>query len=215
MEDIYGIWNTFWGNYTVSNIHYALVLGMYALWHLQCSISGPMHHPSSPCGAQNSQSFRMWCITTLVPGGDKGVRLKSNSLKMWVYAEMWGRVLYCLSRFILIVACCKSISHNRRWKYFSTLHSPAIKRFLNVCITIYEFFDMWLLGGTNSYFMSMVAIVRFKAVDALLYMKWKPFWIIWISKSLVKDVKDLIIYLSLLFFIAAFRTVLQPHTYIT
>ena len=73
------------------------------------------------------------------------------------------------------------------------MHSPAIKLFLNVCIALSELFSMWLLGGTNWYLMFIVSIVRFKAVDASLYMKWKPGSIHWLYKSSVKYVKALII----------------------
>ena len=54
------------------------------------------------------------------------------------------------------------------------MNSPAIKWFLNVCIALSVLFALWLLGGTNWYLMFMVVIVSFKAVDASLYMKWKP-----------------------------------------
>ena len=128
---------------------------------------------------------------------------------------MWGRVLDYLSRFILVVACCKILSHNLRSKYLSTLHSPDIKWFLNVCIAFYSLFSMWLLGETIWYLIFMVIIVSFKAVDAPLSMKWKPGWIPLLFKSLVKDMKNLIISFSLLFFISVVRILLQSYTYIT
>ena len=78
-------------------------------------------------------------------------------------------------------------------KFLTKLHSPAIKWFLKVCITISTLFVLWLLGGTNWYLMFLVVIVRFKAVDASLSMKWKPRRIPQIFKSSVKDVKALII----------------------
>ena len=45
-------------------------------------IAGTMHQPFSPCGDRDVQLFGLLCRTTLVPDGDKGVRLKSNSPKM-------------------------------------------------------------------------------------------------------------------------------------
>ena len=63
--------------------------------------------------------------------------------------------------------------------------------------------------------MFMFGIVIFKAVDALLSMKWKPGLITWLLKSSVNDVKALIISLSLLFFVAVVRMALQSYTYIT
>ena len=62
--------------------------------------------------------------------------------------------------------------------------------------------------------MFIVIIVRFKAVDDSLSMKWKPGWINRLLKLFVKDAKALIIYLSLLFFIAVVRMELQSYTYI-
>ena len=100
-------------------------------------------------------------------------------------------------------------------KILSTLHIPAINWFLKVCIYLSALFAMCLLGGTNCYLLFMVDIVIFKAVDALLFMKWKPGWIPRIFKSTVKDVKYLIISLSLPLLIALFSMALQSYTYIT
>ena len=61
----------------------------------------------------------------------------------------------------------------------------------------------------------MVFIVSFKAVDNLLSMKWKPGWIPQTFKSSVKDVKALIISVSLLFFIAVVRMSLESYPYMT
>ena len=41
----------------MSDILSTLVLGMYALWDLYCSISGTMYPPSSPCGFHDALSF--------------------------------------------------------------------------------------------------------------------------------------------------------------
>ena len=95
------------------------------------------------------------------------------------------------------------------------LHSPAIKWFLDVCIYLSELFALWLLGGNNWYLVFMVSVVIFKAVDALLPMKWKPGWVTRIFKSSFKDVKYLIISLSLIFFVAVVRMVSQSYTYLT
>ena len=54
-----------------------------------------------------------------------------------------------------------------------------------------------------------------KSVDASLSMKWKPGLIPRRFKSSVNDVKDIIIYLSILFFIAVVSMALQYYTYIT
>ena len=95
------------------------------------------------------------------------------------------------------------------------LHNTAMNWFLNVCIALSVLFALWLLGRTNWYLMFTFVIVSFKAVYALLSMQWKPGWIPRLFKYLVKDVKDLIISLSLLFFITVVRMELQSYKYIT
>ena len=60
---------------TVSEIRCALILWMYTLWHLSCSMAGLMYQPRSPCGAYHFLSFRILWITTLFPGGDSSVWL--------------------------------------------------------------------------------------------------------------------------------------------
>ena len=95
------------------------------------------------------------------------------------------------------------------------MHSPALKWFLKVCISLPALFALWLLGGTNWYLMFMVFTVRFKVVDALLSMKWKPGWIRRIFKSSDKDLKSHIVSLLILFFIAVVRMALQSYKHIT
>ena len=128
---------------------------------------------------------------------------------------MQGRVLDCLRIFILIVEFYESLSHNWRRKSLYTLHSPAMKWFLNVWISLSELFALWILVWTNWYLMFMEVIVIFKYVYASLSMKWKPGLIPRLLKSSVNSVKAFIIYLSLLFFIALVRMALQSQTYIT
>ena len=57
MEDIFGIFNRFGENCTVSDILSNIVLGVYSLWHLGCYIAVPMYQPSSPYGAHDARSF--------------------------------------------------------------------------------------------------------------------------------------------------------------
>ena len=95
------------------------------------------------------------------------------------------------------------------------LHSPAKKWFLKKNIALFVLFPLWLLGRTNWYLTFLVVIFSFKAVDDSLSMKWNPGWIPRLFKSSVKDVKALIISLSLLFFIDVVSMKLQSYTYIT
>ena len=57
MEDIFGMLNCFGGNSNVSDILSDIVLGMYALWHIQCYIDGLMYHTHYRCGAHDALSF--------------------------------------------------------------------------------------------------------------------------------------------------------------
>ena len=84
MEDICGTFNCFGENCTLSDILSVLVLGIYVLWHIYCSMNGPMYQQSYTCIAHDDQSFGILCITIIVPGGANDMRLQSNSLNMWV-----------------------------------------------------------------------------------------------------------------------------------
>ena len=55
MEDICGVLDFSGENSTVSDILSTLVLGIYVLWYLYCSIYGPMYQPYSPCGAHDAR----------------------------------------------------------------------------------------------------------------------------------------------------------------
>ena len=95
--------------------------------------------------------------------------------------------------------------------YTSYSHYEVVLECFNRSLCI---FSLWLLGGTNWYLVFMVVIFIFKAVDTLLFMKWKPGLIPQIFKSSVIDVKALIVSLSILFIIDIVRMVLQSYTYI-
>ena len=67
-------------------------------------------------------------------GGARGVALKSNSPKRYVYAEIFGLHLEPLSIFKVIMACSRSLSHRDSGKFGSTNAKPILKCCLNVCI---------------------------------------------------------------------------------
>ena len=67
--------NFFGEKSTVSDILSTIVLGIYDVWNLQCSISGPMYQASSPRGDHDALQFGLLLITMLVPGGDNDVQL--------------------------------------------------------------------------------------------------------------------------------------------
>ena len=116
-----------------------------------------------------------------------------------------------LDWFLPVVIGCPIIED----VFLSTLHIPAMKWFLNVLIALSTLSALWLLGGTNCYLMFMVVIFSCKAVDASFSMKWKAGLIPQMFKYFVNDVKDLIIFLSLLLLISVGRILLHSCTYIT
>ena len=75
MEDICGILNVFGENSTVSDILSDLLLGVYALWYLYCSITVPMYQTYSPCSAHYARSFGLLWMTICIPGGYNVVQL--------------------------------------------------------------------------------------------------------------------------------------------
>ena len=76
MEDIFVMLNYFGENSTASDILSGIVLGMYVLWHLYCSIAGMMYQLYSTFGAHDTRSFGILLLTTPVPGRANGVWLK-------------------------------------------------------------------------------------------------------------------------------------------
>ena len=135
----------------------------------------------------------------------KGLAVCGCSKILQIYVcKLIGWILYYRSRLRLIVACCSNMYHNWSWKFSYTLHSNAMKWFLNVWIDLSTLLALWLLGGTNWQLISMVVITIFNAVDALLSMKWNHVFIPRLFKSVVNHRKYLIISLSLLFFVTVF-----------
>jgi hypothetical protein len=74
-------------------------------------VAGTTYHASSPLGVHDLRAFDLTCATTLVPGGAKGVRLKSNCPNSWVAAAIVGLMRDMRMRFKVSVACGKSSHH--------------------------------------------------------------------------------------------------------
>jgi hypothetical protein len=64
---------------------------------------------------------------TRVPGGARGVRLKSKCPFNWAYADMRGFIRDFRRRLIVMVAWGNSLSHSFMGKVGSTEQSPAMK----------------------------------------------------------------------------------------
>ena len=95
-------------------------------------MAGPMHQPSFPCGAQLSRVAGSSHVSALVPGGARGVSLKSKSPNESAWADFRGFILDVRSKFSVKVACSSNLCHWEMGKCGSALHSPVIKWFLNV-----------------------------------------------------------------------------------
>ena len=93
----------------------------------QCSMAGPMHHPSTPWGAQVPRSLAFSWTNTRVPGGANGVRLKSKAPNSCAWAESCGLMRDVRSRFRVMVDW--GIRRHHKWvgKLGSVLASPAMK----------------------------------------------------------------------------------------
>jgi hypothetical protein len=62
-----------------------------------------------------------------VPGGAKGVLLKSKCPFNWAYADMRGLIRDFRRRLRVIVACGNSLSQSFSGKFGSTEQSPTMK----------------------------------------------------------------------------------------
>ena len=86
----------------VSAVRSALVLLSYTIWHLQCSMAGPKYHPYNTHVSQYFCCPGFLWISTLVPGGERAVLLKSNFPFSTTYAEGFGFDISVLNMFNVI-----------------------------------------------------------------------------------------------------------------
>ena len=108
-----------------------------------------MYQPISPFGLHVSRYDGFRCAITFVPGGARGILLKSKFPKRYACADKVGLHLAERNRFNVISACSINLSHCDTGKSGSTVASPALKWYLNVCIDRSVKFARWLCGGTS------------------------------------------------------------------
>ena len=108
-------------------------------------------------------------------------------------------IIDCEIRFILVVACCRNMYHNWRWKSLSILYSPFIKWFLNMSMDLSALIALGLLEVTNWYLISTVVLNFFNTADYSSSIKCNHGLIPQILKSVVNSVKDHFFFSSLLF----------------
>ena len=67
-------------------------------------MAGPRYQPSTACGAHDARLVMASYINALVPGGARGVLLKSNAPSSISYADFDGSVRDVLNMFRVISA---------------------------------------------------------------------------------------------------------------
>ena len=87
-------------------------------------------------------------MTTLDPGGAKGVLLKSNFPKRYAYADKFGFTVDGHGKFKVRKACGRRGSHSIIGKSGRRVDDPALNWFSNVRIALSAKFALCLWGGT-------------------------------------------------------------------
>ena len=98
-----------------------------------------------PWGSQDSRWEGLSWRTTLVPGGSKGVLLKSKTPSSTVCADSWGCRQEARIMFNVMVACgnkrhhrcmvnCESVLHNPAMKWFSGFWWPFLPHCVDACV---------------------------------------------------------------------------------
>ena len=86
-----------------------------------------MYQPVTPWGDQVRRTPGASNTRTLMPGGARGVRLKSKAPLRWALADRWGLIRYGRSIFKVSIACRMSLSQRCNGKEGSQLLGPAIR----------------------------------------------------------------------------------------
>ena len=89
-------------------------------------------------------------ITTLVPGGDRGVLLKLKKSSNFTCAESFGFDLAVLNRFNVIWDFLRRLYQSCIGGVFPKLHSPAMKLLFHVQMAFSTSFLLCVYGGDNS-----------------------------------------------------------------
>jgi hypothetical protein len=132
-----------------------------------------VYQPSKTCGAQLCRLSGLTWIRQRIPGGARGVRLKSYSPCSWAYAESFGSMQEPRKRLRVNSACGRSLSQRCSEKSLSQLQRPATKCFLNVRIARSAALRRWTPGGTNWKSTSSLERRVFKRSEASLWSRCK------------------------------------------
>eukprot|EP00957_Ditylum_brightwellii_P043806 3321921-Ditylum_brightwellii.AAC.1 len=110
-----------------AGLHRAATRLLAAAVAVSANENWPRYQPSTPCGDQELCLSGSSKISTLVPGGARGVLLKSCMLLRWAWAERRGLDLDVQSKLRVSWACSNSSSHWQMGKAASVEHNPAMK----------------------------------------------------------------------------------------
>ena len=108
-----------------------------------------MYQPSTACVDKEGWLEAASLTKTLVPGGARGVALKSKFLLMAAWAERLGFVREDQRRLRVIAAWGMRLSHSWEGKLGSQDASPAQRWYLNVRIARTEALRQWVYRGTS------------------------------------------------------------------
>ena len=84
-----------------------------------------------------------------MPGGAKGVLLKSKTPSITVYADSWGCWREARSMFKVMVACGNKQHRRFMGNCESVLHRPAMKVFFQVMMALSAALRRCMCGRTN------------------------------------------------------------------
>ena len=115
-----------------------------------------MYQPSIVCEPKVLLLLGLVWINTLVPGGARGVELKSKFSNIPTYADNDGFLLKDRSRLRVSEVWGNRCSHSLIGFFWSHVHNPVMRWFLNVWITLSAAFlrcmcgvpiETWLVHG--------------------------------------------------------------------
>ena len=127
-----------------------------------------MYHPCWPCGAHVPHWLDFSWAIHFVPGGARGVALKSCTPWSCSWADRFGLILDMHKMFKVSSAWFSRRHHRCSGKFLSTEHKPLMKWFLNVCIAHSAALCRWICGGVSRYFVCSTSMKFFSTLEASL-----------------------------------------------
>ena len=108
-----------------------------------------MYHQSDPLVAHVDLFSGFSWTRIIVPGGENGVQLKLKVPNSCSQAYIFRLIMDLRIRFIVVVACSKSLYQSYNGEFVLTLHNTSIKWFLDFRISCSAALCWCIFGGTN------------------------------------------------------------------